>query len=187
MMRMFRAAPAAASGTSKAGRKRIRDNGVVMKTPRRRASAILPLSALMAPLLCAQTVSVWLTTDDRKALLQPQPDVFFARGTSVSLPTLAIDDLAAHQVVEGFGASMTDSSAYLLAEVLPAANLRSVMLSLFDHTQGIGISFLRNPMGASDLARTVYPYDDQPVGAADSSLAAFSIDHDRADVLPLLV
>jgi glucosylceramidase len=158
-----------------------------MKTNPRRANAILALSALTAPLLCAQTVSVWLTTDDRKALLQPQPDAFFARGASVSPPTLMIDDRAVHQVVEGFGASMTDSSAYLLAEVLPAANLPSVMLSLFDHTQGIGISFLRNPMGASDLARTVYSYDDQPAGAADSSLAAFSIDHDRADVLPLLV
>src|SRR5258708_23376093 len=158
-----------------------------MKTPRQRASAILPLCALTAPLLCAQTVSVWLTTDDRKALLQPQPDAFFARGTSLSLPTLVIDDRAAHQVIEGFGASMTDSSAYLLAEVLPAANLPSVMRSLFDHAEGIGISFLRNPMGASDLSRTIYSYDDQPAGATDSSLAAFSIDHDRADVLPLLV
>src|SRR5258708_8449088 len=158
-----------------------------MKTPRQRASAILPLCALTAPLLCAQTVSVWLTTDDRKALLQPKPEAFFSGGTSLSLPTLVIDDRAAHQVIEGFGASMTDSSAYLLAEVLPTENLPSVMLSLFDHAQGIGVSFLRNPMGASDLARTVYSYDDQPPGAADSSLAAFSIDHDRSAVLPLLV
>ena len=67
-----------------------------METHRRRASAILLLSALMAPLLCAQTVSVWLTTDDRKALLRPQPNTFFARGASGSLPTLVIDDRAAH-------------------------------------------------------------------------------------------
>src|SRR5260370_9634450 len=95
--------------------KRIRDNRVVMKPYRRRASAILPLSVLMAPLLCAQTVSVWLTTDDRKALLQPQPDTFFARGTSDSLPALVIDARAPHHVVEGAVASMTASSAYLLA------------------------------------------------------------------------
>ena len=43
-----------------------------------------------------------------------------------------IDDRAVHQVVEGFGASMTDSSAYLLNEVLPAANLPAVMQALFD-------------------------------------------------------
>ncbi|MDP8979018.1 MAG: carbohydrate-binding protein [Acidobacteriota bacterium] len=154
---------------------------------RHRTSAILLAALLLAPMLSAQTVSVWLTTDDRKALLQPQPDTFFARGAGVSLPTLVIDDLAARQVIEGFGASMTDSSAYLLAEVLPAANLPAVMRSLFDHTQGIGVSFLRNPMGASDLSRNIYSYDDQPAGAADTSLAAFSVNHDRADVLPLLV
>src|ERR1700736_247695 len=157
-----------------------------MKTHYRRASAILFLASMMVPLLSAQTVSVWLTTDDRKALLQPQPGAIFAGGTSASLPTLVVDDRAGHQVVEGFGASMTDSSAYLLAEVVPAANLPSVMMSLFDRTQGIGISFLRNPMGASDLTRTVYSYDDQPAGATDSSLASFSIDHDRSDILPLL-
>src|SRR6267142_1440246 len=158
-----------------------------MKTPRRQ-SVIILLFALMTPLLGAQTVSVWLTTDDRKALLQPQPDVIFTGEAIVSSgPVLVIDERAVHQVVEGFGASMTDSSALLLNEVLPASSLPAVMRSLFDRTQGIGVSFLRNPMGASDLARTVYSYDDQPAGAADSSLAAFSIDHDRSDVLPLLV
>ena len=111
----------------------------------------------------------------------------FANGVSAAIPTLTIDDRAAHQMVEGFGASMTDSSAYLLNEVLPAASLPAVMQSLFDRTQGIGISFLRNPMGASDLARTMYSYDDQPAGATDPSLAGFSIAHDTADILPLLV
>jgi glucosylceramidase len=154
----------------------------------RRQLGTIVLFGLMTPFLEAQTVSVWLTTDDRKALLQPQRDVIFT-GDAVasSVPALVIDDRSTHQVVEGFGASMTDSSAFLLNEVLPPSNLPIVMRSLFDRTDGIGISFLRNPMGASDLARTVYSYDDQPVGTADSSLASFSINHDRADVLPLLL
>ena len=158
-----------------------------MKTLRRQSGTIV-LFALMTPFLKAQTVSVWLTTDDQKALLQPQPDVIFTVDAIVSPgPVLVVDERAMHQVVEGFGASMTDSSAFLLKEVLPGSNLPAVMRSLFDRTEGIGISFLRNPMGASDLARTVYSYDDQPVGTADSSLASFSINHDRADVLPLLL
>ena len=157
-----------------------------MKTSGRQSGIVL--FALMTHLLEAQTVGVWLTTDDRKALLQPRPDMVFTGEAIVSSgPVLVIDERAMHQVVEGFGASMTDSSAFLLNEVLPASNLPAVMRSLFDRTEGIGISFLRNPMGASDLARTVYSYDDQPVGTADSSLASFSIDHDRADVLPLLL
>jgi glucosylceramidase len=152
------------------------------------ASGAFPfILALVAPGLRAQQVTVWLTTDDRNSLLQPQPGVRFSRGAGGSVPTLVIDDRAAHQTVEGFGASMTDSSAYLLNEVLPAASLPGVMQKLFDRAKGIGISFLRNPMGASDLARTEYSYDDQPAGATDPNLASFSISHDQADILPLLV
>jgi glucosylceramidase len=147
----------------------------------------IPLIVLTSSLLGAQQVSVWLTTDDQQSLLRPQTGVRFTAGVSASMPTLAIDDRAAHQLVEGFGASMTDSSAYLLNEVLPPASLPAVMQSLFDRTAGIGISFLRNPMGASDLARTEYSYDDQAGGATDPTLASFTISHDRADILPLLV
>ena len=34
------------------------------------------------------------------------------------------------------------------------------MTALFSPTSGIGLDFLRNPMGASDLARSNYTYDD---------------------------
>jgi glucosylceramidase len=40
-------------------------------------------------------------------------------------------------------------------------------------------------MGASDLARSSYSYDDMPAGQTDASLSHFSIAHDLADVLPL--
>ncbi len=60
------------------------------------------------------------------------------------------------------------------------------MHSLFDHTAGIGISFVRNPMGASDLARSRYSYDDMSAGAADPDLNSFSIAHDQPDIIPLL-
>jgi glucosylceramidase len=60
------------------------------------------------------------------------------------------------------------------------------MQSLFDRTNGIGVSFLRNPMGASDLARSDYSYDDVAAGSTDPNLTAFSLAHDEADILPLL-
>src|SRR5258708_2929758 len=112
-----------------------------MKTPRRQ-SVIILLFALVTPLLEAQTVSVWLTTDDRKALLQPHPEVTSTGEAAVwSAPVLVLDDGAVHRVVEGFGAWMTDSSAFLFNEFLPAWGLPAVMRSLFDRRQGIGISF----------------------------------------------
>ena len=138
-------------------------------------------------LLPAQSVSVWLTTDDQKTLLESQPAVSFAPGGSASIPTVFIDERSGFQSIEGFGASFTDSSAWLMNEKIPPAELPGVMLSLFDHTNGIGIGFVRNPMGAADLTRSDYSYDDLSPGTTDSTLSSFSIAHDTVDIIPLLL
>lgn len=135
----------------------------------------------------AQTVNVWLTTDDQRTLLQPQAAVSFAPGFSEALPTILIDERRRYQTMVGFGAAFTDSAAYLLNEKVPPANLNAVMTSLFDHTQGIGISLARNPIGASDLARSRYSFDDMPAGATDPTLSNFSIAHDQTDIIPLIL
>jgi O-glycosyl hydrolase len=49
------------------------------------------------------------------------------------------------------------------------------------------LSFMRLPMGASDLARYQYSYDDQPGGQTDTNLTSFSIAHDQADIIPLIL
>jgi len=82
---------------------------------------------------------------------------------------------------------MTDSAAYLLNEVVPPSALNAVMQSIFSRSQGIGVSFLRNPMGASDIARTIYSYDDNSADSTNSDLSNFSIAHDETDILPLLI
>ncbi len=68
---------------------------------------------------------------------------------------------------------------------LSAATRNDTMTKLFSPTAGIGLAWLRNPMGSSDLARFNYSYDDMPAGQTDPGLARFSIAHDLADVLPL--
>src|ERR1035438_9844160 len=128
------------------------------------ATLVSMLMAVVAP-ATAQTVNVWLTTSDRTMLLQPQNPVAFAAGSSATLPTVSIDAAQTYQTMEGFGASMTDSAAYLLHQKVPPAALPDVMRSLFDRTNGIGVGFLRNPMGASDLARSHYSYDDVASGS----------------------
>jgi glucosylceramidase len=61
------------------------------------------------------------------------------------------------------------------------------MRSLFDPRQGLGLSYLRQPMGASDfVAGPHYTYDDVGAGQTDFGLKRFSIAHDRAEILPLL-
>lgn len=89
------------------------------------------------------------------------------------------------QQMNGFGASFTDSAAYLIHQVLDEKIREDLMLKLFDAEKGIGLSVLRNPMGASDYARSIYSYDDLPEGDSDPQLERFSIAHDEADVIPL--
>jgi len=134
----------------------------------------------------AQTAQIWLTTSDRQALMAPQPAAEFTRAKKADLPVVIVADGTAYQTIEGFGASMTDSAAYLIRQRVPAEKQQEVMEWLFDFEKGIGVSFLRNPMGASDLARFHYSYNDLLPGQQDPKLERFSIEHDRADILPLL-
>ncbi len=145
-----------------------------------------------AALLClpgqavAQTVRVWLTTADRATLLEPQAPLAFSNATP-DAAAIVVDETRVHQEIEGFGASFTDSAAYLLNRVASPATRDDVMRRLFTRSgDGIGLGFIRNPMGASDLARTHYSYDDLPAGQTDPTLAHFSIVHDQADIIPLV-
>lgn len=134
----------------------------------------------------AQTVDVWLTTQNQSSKLQQQASVTFASGSGGSNPVF-VDEAQTYQEVEGFGASFTDSAAYLLNQVATPASRTNAMNNLFTRVGGgIGVSFVRNPMGASDLARFHYSYDDNPPGGTDPNLNYFSIAHDQADIIPLL-
>lgn len=132
------------------------------------------------------TVAQVATSADLASLMTAGAELGFATGTAAAAwPTITVDEAQTYQTVEGFGASMTDSAGYLLNQVAPTAARDAVMSRLFGRgDNGIGLSFLRNPMGASDIARTIYSYDDNG-GSADTVLANFSLAHDTADILPL--
>jgi glucosylceramidase len=135
------------------------------------------------------TARVWLTTADRSQLLAEQPGVTFAPASSAqsAQPTITIDPSQTYQSLDGFGAAITDSSASVLYRLSPAARI-ATMRSLFSHDGGIGVSFLRQPVGSSDFTAAAehYTYDDVAPGSTDFPLAHFSIRHDTAQVLPLL-
>jgi glucosylceramidase len=128
-------------------------------------------------------VSVWETTADQSRLLAPQAGATFASGSGSAGQTITISPSTTYQSMTGFGASFTDSSAWLVANSPQRA---AIMTKLFDPSQGIGLDFLRQPIGASDFSRSLYSYDDMPAGQTDPSLSSFSISHDNAYILPIL-
>jgi glucosylceramidase len=89
----------------------------------------------------------------------------------------------------GVGGAMTDSSADLIEDGLTRRGTRRLMTRLFaTDSAGIGLRFLRVPVGASDFTTTgvPYTYDDMPPGVTDPTLEGFTVAHDRAYVLPAL-
>lgn len=132
-------------------------------------------------------VKVWLTTPDKSRLLERQADLSFGPGGSDNETAVHIDEAQAFQTMDGFGASMTDASAWLIANRLAPEQRDELMAKLFDRTEGIGISYLRVPMGASDFSLSHYSYDDLPAGESDPELRRFSIKHDEAYIIPTLL
>ncbi|MBW8002799.1 MAG: hypothetical protein FVQ80_12385 [Planctomycetes bacterium] len=97
-----------------------------------------------------------------------------------------IDDTVLYQQMNGFGASYTDSAAWMVYEsgVLNSTQIQTLVDDLFDPVSGIGLSILRQPMGTSDFRWEDYTYDDMPAGQTDYSLANFSISRDLPYIVP---
>lgn len=163
-----------------------------MRTPAIAAALALATGSLTGPAAQAQPhhptdqARVWVTTPDRAELLHERAPVAFQQGAS-DRTTITVDPRTSYQTVDGFGASITDSSANVLYRLSPADRAKT-MRSLFDPKQGIGVSFLRQPVGSSDFTAETehYTYDDVPAGQTDFALKHFSIAHDEQQILPLL-
>jgi glucosylceramidase len=147
----------------------------------------LLLATLLLPIASpAQKVATWLTTPDGSSLFAQQPtNLRFTTGAA-SAPIIDIDDKQTFQSIDGFGYALTGGSAQLLMRMTPAKR-DTLLRELFTtDSTNIGASYLRVSIGSSDMNDHVYSYDDLPAGDTDPSLAKFSLDPDRADVIPIL-
>ncbi|MFS2112019.1 glycoside hydrolase family 30 beta sandwich domain-containing protein [Sphingomonas sp. Sphisp140] len=144
----------------------------------------LPALALLAATAAAPAprpqVEVWLTLPDKSALLARQTPVPLQRGAT---GTIAVDPAKRYQKMVGFGAAITDASAWLIQRKLNPRQRTALLRELFG-SEGLGFAFTRLTVGASDFSRSHYSYDDMPKGASDPALAHFSIAPARQDVLP---
>jgi glucosylceramidase len=149
----------------------------------------LLLLGLLSPSLNAQhkgDAALWLTTADRSSLFAQQATPLHFEKAKGQLPTIDIDDRQRLQSIDGFGFALTGGSAQLLMR-MDAAQRAAILEELFGTgDKGIGVSYLRVSIGSSDLNDHVFTYDDLPPGEKDTNLAKFSLDPDRADVIPVL-
>ncbi|GAA1270855.1 ricin-type beta-trefoil lectin domain protein [Saccharothrix xinjiangensis] len=124
------------------------------------AAAAVAATPSPAAVAAGESVNVYLTTTSdsggrvvTRGLAQ-QPSVAFSTSGGSATHTITVNENTRYQQFEGGGASITDTTAHLLrGGAVSAATRDAAMRKLFHPVDGIGLSFVRNPIGASDLSR----------------------------------
>ena len=131
-------------------------------------------------------VSLWLTNPDRSALFQLQtPPIPFTKAPATN-QIIDVDPAKTYQTIDGFGFALTGGSAQLIQHMDPDARAALLRELFATDANNIGVSYLRLTVGASDMNDHVFSYDDLPEGETDTAMAKFSIDPDKADVIPVM-
>ena len=125
-------------------------------------------------------VRMWSTFGTQRHAQAEAPS--WKASTASSGETIVIDPGVTKQEILGFGAAMTDSSCYVLSQMKDDER-QAVMHDLFAPGE-MAFNVCRTCVGSSDYARTMYSFDESDT--PDPEMKKFSIDHDKAYILPML-
>ncbi|MET0636505.1 MAG: glycoside hydrolase family 30 beta sandwich domain-containing protein [Chitinophagaceae bacterium] len=154
----------------------------------------LKLSVLTLPFLMFVTqvqaqqgpAELWLSHPESNILFERQPGrLSFTTGTADSL-AIELSPDEKFQSVDGYGWALTGGSAHHLIK-MDAAPRQALLEELFGTKgNGIGSSYIRLSIGASDLNEKVFSYNDLPAGETDTALLKFDLGPDKKDVIPVM-
>ncbi|MTE17797.1 glycosyl hydrolase [Streptomyces sp. TRM43335] len=161
--------------------------------PSRRSSVRRSVAAAFGALLLAGTglaattadtaraadpvARVWVTTPDGGSRLADHGTVpFTARPEAVDI---RVDADGTAQRFTGAGASVTEASAHLIRR-LPRGERDALMESLFSEENGIGLNYLRQPLGSTDFDA------DADHSTYEDTRGDFGIDRDMPEIMPVL-
>lgn len=133
-----------------------------------------------------QNIESYLTTADRKCLFSYNGNAGeFSDRHNERRNYIIVDPTHQYQSMEGFGFALTGGSAQHIIR-MNIEERKRLLSELFDSVEGIGISYIRLTLGASDLNDRVFSYDDMPEGKEDFELKNFSLSQDIHDVIPVM-
>lgn len=124
-------------------------------------------------------IGIWITHGQRR--FEHSAPISWRRAVGETSAEIMLDPEKRYQQILGFGAAFTDASCYLFHQLSPEAR-ETLFRDLF-HPSEMGLSVCRTCIGASDYSTELYGYDE---GEPDPELKRFSIEHDRACLLPAL-
>ncbi|MGC1462813.1 MAG: glycoside hydrolase family 30 beta sandwich domain-containing protein [Terracidiphilus sp.] len=137
----------------------------------------LPVLAEAAP---SGPVQVWSTFGDRRHASAPALN--WQPVSQLAEDAIVLNPGATRQEVLGFGAAFTDATCWVLSQI-PEEQRATLMHELFSPVE-MALNVCRTCTGSSDFSRSVYSFDEG--SDPDPELKRFSIDHDKAYILPTL-
>lgn len=155
-----------------------------MKSLKLTLAAFLVFLALAAN--ADDSVQVVISSLDGSKSLTVESPLPLLTAEKTDLPLIKVDPLKKEQSILGLGASFEHATCENLSK-LPAEKREEVIEKIVSPDKGIGMNLMRLCIGASDfIGEPYYTYDDLPEGETDPDLAKFSIEKDRAYVLPAI-
>lgn len=143
-------------------------------------SESLPAAALVQPQESVGVIDVRVTAADRR-YAPANPMRWHAARGDVGDSTIVLQPTKKFQPILGFGAALTDAACYVISGMREDA--REQLLQELFHPKQLGFNACRLCIGSSDYATTTYSYDE---GEPDPELRRFSIEHDRAYIMPTI-
>jgi len=126
-------------------------------------------------------IAVRVTDEKRRFERAPALAWRPSSGRKPSGNVIALKPEEKFQEILGFGAAFTDASCYIFNQL--SADARELLFHELFHPSELGLNVCRTCIGASDYSTELYSFDE---GEPDPELKRFSIDHDRAYLLPSL-
>lgn len=134
----------------------------------------------------AAPVESWLTTADLRLTLSPQPPLVFGAASAAAKDRIEIEDHKTFQTILGLGSSLEPTTCSNFWRLAPA-DRETLMERVVDAQKGIGMNLMRLCIGTPDFTGDPwYSYCDLPPAETDPELKRFSIERDRAYILPVI-
>ncbi|HAY06425.1 MAG TPA: glycosyl hydrolase [Hyphomonas sp.] len=128
----------------------------------------------------------WVTTADGGKRMEPLAATWMASPDPAGV-RITIDPADRYQTMIGMGAAFTDASADLIQNRLSDVARAELLEELFSPETGLGFSFTRVVIGASDFSSVHYSLDDTPGNRPDPDLSHYTFEPMMRAVVPVVL
>ena len=139
--------------------------------------AALGLAACFAA-ACNTSKPVWISS----TMDEPWQEMMVSASAPEASTVISIDPQDTDQTIFGFGVSFSELGWQSLS-LLSEDDRKAVLDELFVPGRGASFNICRTPVGANDFSLDFYSFDETD---GDFALEDFSIERDRATLLPLI-